>query len=1086
MPTTEFQEVKFKVSLDADEKKITAVSKAFTDLAKIDTKSFEKLQTALEKFSNMDFGEGLSKAAEAVQSINNITEKLNLEKFSKLQQTLSDLQKIDTKNSAKGIERTADAIDRVSEAIDKVDVTKAKEIVDDVLPPIPQEVTPPSVPKAQLPTETDARKELVGEGTVQDTEEKTGRISSFFTRMGEKIKNGFSNAAQAVKNGIKKMGLGAALLAVKPLEYIGDAPARGFAKLKQVLSSAKGTVKQGFTDIAKSFSPASLTRTAFSPITKTVSKLSHAFDGLGKKFSNLMKRMANMALYRVVRAGLQIISKGLKEGIENLYKWDSITGGSFMTSMDQMATSLKYLQNSFGALAAPLLQALAPAIDVIINKIVDAVNWVNQLISSLTGKSSYYKPLKKQTDFTDGFADATEKADKKAKKLKTTILGFDEINALNANKNSNSSSGKDYVGDFLKDYDGMFEEVPIESNIASLADQIKDMVDKQDWKGLGQFIGNKFNEALNNIDFKAAGRKVAEGANAVVQTGYWTLKTIDFQEVGRSGARFLNAFMEAFDFETLGRFLTRGFTSIWDTIIGFFTELDFGLVGQSISNFILGIYRELNEWIEGQDWSQLGATVWQKFKDLFTNIDWGGIVSEMFRLLGNVIRAKFQFIGGLFGAIGKDITDWWNKEIQGANWSETANNLWNAILHAIGNVADWVGKNIVDPFMGALLGKDKWEETKTTLGEFIDKYIKKPWDDLKKWWDEFKRWWDNTWIGKAVNGANGVLKGVQGALGAGFGGKKQETIPVNVEYHPVAKDKMTQNFINNQPYTGSAAINVTDKNRSTNKQFNSMYNTGSVNTSMTANIGTQNRASTVTMRNLVNDGAANTNMTTNVNTQNRASSATMRSLVDSGNANTNMSTSVNPRINTSSYTTSQLVNNGTADARLDMEVNNWSYSNIHTFLTGDPNGVVDVEMRVHQTSGTGQSRRGHAGVFFSEMAKGGAFHNGFWHKIPQYARGTLNAGSMFVAGEAGPELVGHIGSRTEVLNKSQLASAMYSSVQNAMKNFSAAPQLNVATLENLLQKILEAIEIISQKDPNMQITSGEIQRAFRRKAVRAG
>jgi len=66
-------------------------------------------------------------------------------------------------------------------------------------------------------------------------------------------------------------------------------------------------------------------------------------------------------------------------------------------------------------------------------------------------------------------------------------------------------------------------------------------------------------------------------------------------------------------------------------------------------------------------------------------------------------------------------------------------------------------------------------------------------------------------------------------------------------------------------------------------------------------------------------------------------------------------------------------------------------------------------------------------------AAGGVLSHGVWSNIPQYASGTTRAhGSMFVAGEAGPEVVGHIGGRTEVLNKSQLASAMYSSVVAAM------------------------------------------------------
>jgi hypothetical protein len=65
-------------------------------------------------------------------------------------------------------------------------------------------------------------------------------------------------------------------------------------------------------------------------------------------------------------------------------------------------------------------------------------------------------------------------------------------------------------------------------------------------------------------------------------------------------------------------------------------------------------------------------------------------------------------------------------------------------------------------------------------------------------------------------------------------------------------------------------------------------------------------------------------------------------------------------------------------------------------------------------------------------ALGGVYQNGIWRSIPQYARGTLRAGSIFAAGEAGPELVGHVGGRTEVLNKSQLASTMYSAVTAGM------------------------------------------------------
>ena len=68
-------------------------------------------------------------------------------------------------------------------------------------------------------------------------------------------------------------------------------------------------------------------------------------------------------------------------------------------------------------------------------------------------------------------------------------------------------------------------------------------------------------------------------------------------------------------------------------------------------------------------------------------------------------------------------------------------------------------------------------------------------------------------------------------------------------------------------------------------------------------------------------------------------------------------------------------------------------------------------------------------------ADGGIFSHGSWKDIQQYANGGAPShGSMFVAGENGAEIVGHINGRTEVLNQSQMASAIYEAVVSAMSN----------------------------------------------------
>lgn len=68
-------------------------------------------------------------------------------------------------------------------------------------------------------------------------------------------------------------------------------------------------------------------------------------------------------------------------------------------------------------------------------------------------------------------------------------------------------------------------------------------------------------------------------------------------------------------------------------------------------------------------------------------------------------------------------------------------------------------------------------------------------------------------------------------------------------------------------------------------------------------------------------------------------------------------------------------------------------------------------------------------------AAGGIITHGMMKNIPQYAGGTLNAGSVFIAGEHGPEVMGHINGRTEILNRSQIGSIIHSSFVSAMSQF---------------------------------------------------
>lgn len=91
------------------------------------------------------------------------------------------------------------------------------------------------------------------------------------------------------------------------------------------------------------------------------------------------------------------------------------------------------------------------------------------------------------------------------------------------------------------------------------------------------------------------------------------------------------------------------------------------------------------------------------------------------------------------------------------------------------------------------------------------------------------------------------------------------------------------------------------------------------------------------------------------------------------------------------------------------------------------------ELHASYTGGGGESWGGSSGG--GGRADGGIFANGQWHDITAYAGGGLPpVGQMFVAREAGPELVGKIGSHTAVMNNDQIVGSVSDGVYRAMIN----------------------------------------------------
>lgn len=490
--------------------------------------------------------------------------------------------------------------------------------------------------------------------------------------------------------------------------------------LKSILNGIGGVFTKGFSvgtgalhklgnALTKVKMAGAKARTALGKLKDTLgsalaAKVKQNTSGLGKLF-NSMKRIA---MYRAIRFMFAQLTQAMKEGINNLYQYSTIMGGTFAQSMDRLATSGQYLKNSLGAMAAPIINALAPAIDFVIDKIVTLLNFINMLFARLSGASSFTAAKKNATSYGDSLEKAGGSAAKAAKEIRDATTGIDELNIIMQKDDTGGGGG----GGGGADYGSMFEELPIDNSVSDFADKLKQAFDNANWKELGTLIGGKVNEVIDGINWDGVGHKIGYWINAAVQTAYWFLKTVDFHNLGEHVAEMLNGALEEVDTSFIGRIIVRWFTAKFDFILEALGGLDWGLIARKVSDCIKGAFDEATEWLNGYDWSQMGKDLWANIKEVVANIDWGGIAESIFTFLGTAIRSAVQFLGGFFGSIGADIKNWWDTEIAGQDWKETAGNLLSAIGEGFVNIGTWVFDHIIDPFCTALLGENVWADVK--------------------------------------------------------------------------------------------------------------------------------------------------------------------------------------------------------------------------------------------------------------------------------------------------------------------------------------------------------------------------------------
>lgn len=802
-------------------------------------------------------------------------------------------------------------------------------------------------------------------------------------------------------------------------------------------------------------------------------------SGMLHTFASRLKSIAlSMFIFNWITQGWNAMLSAIKYGAQNMAKYSSDVNAK----MSQLTSAIATLKNALGALAAPIISVVGPALTYLINMLTSAINKVNQFISALTGKKTWTKATTQTKDYAAGLDAAASKADKAtkaAKKLQGQLQSFDDLNVISTNKDSGSNGSGGSGGSGGSNVNDLYEEVPIDKNIADLADEIKKAIKSGDWEGLGETIRSEITNTIGKIPWEKIYKKADKFG-----TGFASFLNGLFSEDKKGNSVFtatadviagaLNTaifaskgFTDKFKFETLGKNVAHGFNR-------FFKKFNWKQCAEAINGWVDGFWSLAAGFFGDLSWSD----ILNGLKTFLTSLSSKTIAT----LLGAYALKKFgkSAVGALADSVGGQT---FNVKIKKVFFTIAA-----ITIAAEGGltIGEAIGKKIAE-----LTQPEEMRKYQTTFN-FSDLFSYSP----KEWGQGFKDWWNDTWgpafklmaldmatrnyklkipftsielpsfneinkkITKWSSGVKKCLKkakkSVDLSLGEIFGGKKKVQGFDGKKTLITPVSELGKGKVKDNAYSGSKAKKdqkIIDE--AWEKRWGKGYDS-SAKVKVKAEITSAEDKISKNKKKLNNYTASISKNKDNIKTGDKFLKNYTANLYKNKDGILSKDKSLKNYIANLSYNkdkiplgykllnnyTAKLVGNKDKIKSSDKKLDNYTgkltkaqdniratdkkiggfTAKITSFANEIKNKFLDFTARL-----TGES---------TKKANGGIYTGGMWHNITQYAVGTENApaGQLFVAREAGPELVGTIGGHTAVVNNDQIVASVSDGVYRAVRS----------------------------------------------------
>lgn len=330
--------------------------------------------------------------------------------------------------------------------------------------------------------------------------------------------------------------------------------------------------------------------------------------------------------------------------------------GDFAKTANTWANSIRVLKQEFQAwgsiIGSVIINALKPfvqALNKVMLKVISFTRTVADALGAIFGWtieiSGGGAVVDGMEDIAEGVGDIGDNADSSDKKAKKLKKTLLSIDEIHAlDDNSDSGSGSGSGSGGSGGGAGGGADSSLKKT-DGLLEKYKSSI--KDLYSLGKYIGDALASAMESIDWQKIYRKADNFGKGLADFLNGLISPRLFYDLGATIAGSLNTALHFLNsFGTTFDWSNFGL-SIANGINGFFENFDFALLGQTVSAWAKGILTTLTTAVERTNWAEIGTQI----GTFFANIDWVGVFQDVHELVNGLAEG---IITGLWNWFQED------------------------------------------------------------------------------------------------------------------------------------------------------------------------------------------------------------------------------------------------------------------------------------------------------------------------------------------------------------------------------------------------------------------------------------------------